>query len=72
MFVDLGENHELSFYHQGDLINIIGRIDGLSYTLNVSPHLPPAGHRKGNQQGVGSVTGHCYKIPTVEGLSAGG
>ena len=42
MFVDLGENHELSFYHQGDLINIRGRVDGLSYTLNVSPHLPPA------------------------------
>jgi hypothetical protein len=42
MFVDLGENHELSFYHQGDLINIRGRIDGLSYSLNVAPHLPPA------------------------------
>jgi hypothetical protein len=42
MFVDLGENHELSFYHQGDLINIRGRVDGLSYTLNVSPHLPSA------------------------------
>jgi|SRR5271156_3959240 len=42
MFIDLGENHELSLYHQGDLINIRGRIDGLSYTLNVSPHLPPA------------------------------
>jgi hypothetical protein len=42
MFVDLGENHELSFYHQGDLINIRGRVDGLSYTLNASPHLPPA------------------------------
>jgi hypothetical protein len=41
MFVDLGENHELSFYHQGDLINIRGRVDGLSYALNVSPHLPP-------------------------------
>jgi hypothetical protein len=42
MFVDLGENHELSFYHQGDLINIRGRVDGLPYTLNVSPHLPSA------------------------------
>jgi hypothetical protein len=42
MFVDLGENHELSFYHQGDQINIRARVDGLSYTLNVSPHLPPA------------------------------
>ena len=42
MFVDLGENHELSFYHQGDLINIRGRVDGLSYTLNVSPLLPSA------------------------------
>jgi hypothetical protein len=42
MFVDLGENHQLSFYHQGDLINIRGRVDELSYALNVSPHLPPA------------------------------
>ncbi len=42
MFVDLGENHELSFYHQGDLINIRGRVDGVSYALNVAPHLPPA------------------------------
>jgi hypothetical protein len=42
MFVDLGENHELSFYHEGALINIRGRVDGLSYTLNVLPHLSPA------------------------------
>ena len=42
MFVDFGENHELSFYHQGDQINIRARVDGLSYTVNVSPHLPPA------------------------------
>jgi hypothetical protein len=42
MFVDLGENHELSFYHQGDLINIRGCVNGASYALNVSPQLPPA------------------------------
>jgi hypothetical protein len=32
----------LSFYHQGDLINIRGRVNGASYALNVSPQLPPA------------------------------
>jgi hypothetical protein len=42
MFVDLGENHELSFYREGDLINIRGRVNGVSYALNVSPLLPPA------------------------------
>jgi len=42
MFVDLGENHELSFYREGDVINIRGRVDGVSYALNVSPRLPAA------------------------------
>ncbi len=42
MLVDLSENHELSFYREGDLINIRGRVNGVSYALNVSPHLPPA------------------------------
>jgi hypothetical protein len=42
MLVDVGENHELSFYHQGDLINIRGRVNGMSYALNVSPQLAPA------------------------------
>jgi len=42
MFVDLGENHELSFYREGDLINIRGRVHGVSYALNVSPSLAPA------------------------------
>ena len=42
MFVDLGEDHELSFYREGDLINVRGRVNGLSYALNVSPRLPPA------------------------------
>ena len=41
MFVDLGEDHELSFYREGDLINIRGRVNGLSYALNVSHLLPP-------------------------------
>ena len=42
MFVDFGENHELSFYREGDLINIRGRVNGVSYAVNVSPRLPPA------------------------------
>jgi len=42
MFVDLGENHELSFYREGDQLNIRGRVNGVSYVLNVSPRLPPA------------------------------
>lgn len=42
MFVDLGENHELSFYREGDLINIRGRVHGVSYALDVSPRLAPA------------------------------
>src|SRR5271167_4071605 len=40
MFVDLSENHELSFYRDGDQINIRGRFNGVSYALNVSPRLP--------------------------------
>ena len=42
IFVDLGENHELSFYREGDLINIRGRVNGVSYVLNVPPFLPAA------------------------------
>lgn len=42
MFVDLGENHELSFYREGDLINIRGRINGVSYAVDVSPRFAPA------------------------------
>jgi len=42
MFVDLSEKHELSFYREGDQINIRGRVNGVSYALNVSPRLPPA------------------------------
>ncbi len=41
MFVDLSENHELSFYREGDQINIRGRVNGVSYALNVSPRLLP-------------------------------
>ena len=40
MFVDLGENHQLSFYREGDQINIRGRVNGVSYALDVSPRLP--------------------------------
>ncbi len=42
MIVDLSANHELSFYREGDRINITGRVNGVSYTLNVSPRLAPA------------------------------
>jgi hypothetical protein len=42
MFIDVGEKHELSFYREGDQINIRGRIDGVVYALNVSPRLAPA------------------------------
>ncbi len=42
MFVDFGENHELSFYREGDLINIRGRVNGVSYALNVSARLVAA------------------------------
>jgi hypothetical protein len=39
MIVDLSANHELSFYREGDQINIRGRVNGFSYVLNVSPRL---------------------------------
>ena len=42
MIVDLSANHELSFYREGDQINIAGRVNGVSYALNVSPRLAPA------------------------------
>ena len=42
MFIDLSENHELSLYREGDQINIRGRVNGVSYALNVSPRLAPA------------------------------
>jgi hypothetical protein len=42
MFIDLGDKHELSFYRDGDQIDIRGRIEGMTYALNVSPRLAPA------------------------------
>ncbi len=42
MFVDLSENHELSFYREGDQIDIRGRANGVHYALKVSPRLAPA------------------------------
>jgi hypothetical protein len=42
MFVDLGENHELSFYREGDQITIRGRVNGVSYALDVTSRLAPA------------------------------
>jgi len=42
MFVDLSESHELSFYREGDQINIRGRVDGKRYELNVSPRVSSA------------------------------
>jgi hypothetical protein len=42
MFVDLGEHHQVSFYREGDQITIRGRVNGVSYSLNVSPRLSSA------------------------------
>ena len=42
MFVDLNESHELSFYREGDQINIRGRVAGERYALNVSPRVSSA------------------------------
>jgi len=42
MFVDLGENHQLSFHREGDQIDMRGRVNGVFYALNVSSRLPPA------------------------------
>jgi hypothetical protein len=42
MFVDLSESHELSFYREGDQINIRGRVDGERYALNVSSRVSSA------------------------------
>jgi hypothetical protein len=42
MFIDIGEQHEVSFYREGDQIDIRGRVEGKTYALNVSPRLAPA------------------------------
>jgi hypothetical protein len=42
MFIDVSESHEVSFYREGDQINVRGRIDGVPYALDVSPRLAPA------------------------------
>ena len=42
MFIDVGENHELSFYRERDQIDIRGNMDGVRYSLIVSLRLPPA------------------------------
>jgi len=39
IFIDLSEEHELSFYRDGGQIMIRGRDAGKCYELNVSPHL---------------------------------
>ncbi len=39
MYIDVGDRHELSFYRDGDQINIRGRRDGVVYALDVSPRL---------------------------------
>ena len=39
IFIDLSEEHELSFYRDGDQIMIRGRDAGKCYELNVSPRL---------------------------------
>lgn len=42
MFVDLSKNHQVSFYREGDQIDIRGRADGVSYALIVSRRLAAA------------------------------
>jgi hypothetical protein len=42
MFVDLRKNHEVSFYREGDQINIRGRLDGVRYALDIARGLSPA------------------------------
>lgn len=42
MFVDLRKNHEVSFYREGDKINIRGRLDGVRYALDIARGLSPA------------------------------
>ena len=42
MFIDVGENHKLSFYRERDQIDIRGNIDGVRYSLIVSQRLAPA------------------------------
>lgn len=42
MYMDIGEKHELSLYRDVDQINIRGRIEGVVYSLDVSPRLAPA------------------------------
>jgi hypothetical protein len=32
----------LSFYREGDQVNITGRVNGVYYALNVSPRLAPS------------------------------
>jgi hypothetical protein len=43
MFIDLSEDQQLSFYREGDQIDIRGRVNGVSYALKVSSRLAPAG-----------------------------
>jgi len=42
MFIDVGENHELSFYRERDQIDIRGNMDGVRYSLILSQRLAPA------------------------------
>jgi hypothetical protein len=54
MFVDVGENHKLSFYREGNLISIRGRVDAVPYALDVSPRLPAADIAKAIHRKCGS------------------
>ncbi len=42
MFVDVSDNHELSFYREAGQISIRGRANGVPYALTVLPRLPAA------------------------------
>ena len=51
IFIDLSEEHELSFYRDGDQIIIRGRDAGKCYELNVSPRLSAMDIVKSIQKG---------------------
>ena len=41
-FVDVSQSHQLSFYREGDQINVRGRVNGVPYAFDVSPRVAPA------------------------------
>jgi len=41
MLIDVGQTHKLSFYREGEQIDIRGDRDGIHYALSVSRRLAP-------------------------------